>query len=352
MGVLMGVRKKHWRQFDLRDRLQFEKLFNAGMPFDEIAVKMHCCLQSVHNEWNRGKYMKRNKDWTESEAYSYNIAQAKYEHNTALRGKLPKIAKYPDYAEYIEKLICDDGYSPEAAVTIAKKKFKFTLCVKTIYNLIDNGYFHRLSNKNLPVKGKRKRGYKVVHRQKKASVGTTIDERPKRILKRREFGHWEMDSVLGGRKSKNCLVVLTERKTRKEIIRKVPDHTAASVVNVLNSIEREFGNDFAKVFKTITVDNGTEFSYFNEMQNSITMPGTQRTEVFYCHAYCSSERGSNENQNKLIRRKIPKGMNFDEMSDDEIYAVEEWINTYPRRLFKGQSSEIKYQNELKKLKLL
>ncbi len=102
-----------------------------------------------------------------------------------------------------------------------------------------------------------------------------------------------MDSVLGKRgKSKNALVVLTERKTRHEKIFKVKDHTAESVVKCINSLERKWAKLFPKIFKTITVDNGKN----------------GRTKVYYCHQYCSAERGSNENQNRMIRCHIPRSI--------------------------------------------
>ena len=50
------------------------------------------------------------------------------------------------------------------------------------------------------------------------------------------------------------------------------------------------------------------------------------------------ERGLNENQNLFIRRFIPKGMNFDDLTNKEVKEIERWINTYPRKLFEGNSA--------------
>ena len=76
-----------------------------------------------------------------------------------------------------------------------------------------------------------------------------------------------MDTVVGLRgKSKKSLLVLTERKTRKEIIMELKRHTAAEVVKSLNKLERKWGKMFYKVFKTITVDNGSEFADFEGME--------------------------------------------------------------------------------------
>ncbi len=60
--------------------------------------------------------------------------------------------------------------------------------------------------------------------------------------------------------------------------------------------------------------------------------GGKRTEIYYCHPYCSSERGSNENCNRIIRRWIPKGQDIGQYSEGYIQKVQDWINYYPRRL--------------------
>lgn len=59
---------------------------------------------------------------------------------------------------------------------------------------------------------------------------------------------------------------------------------------------------------------------------------SKRTRTYYCHPYCSSERGSNEKQNQMIRRKFPKGTNFDKVTQKDVEAVESWLNRYPRQL--------------------
>lgn len=238
----------------------------------------------------------------------------------------------------------------ELRVQNRAKDFSVSICIRTLYNYIDKGVFLNLTNKNLPVKRNKKRGYKKVRVQKRASVGTSIEERPEYIKDRKEFGHWEMDSVVGKRgKSKNTFLVLTERKTRNEIIFKLPDHSAAEVVKAVDRLEITWGSMFSNVFKTITVDNGTEFSYFNELERSCTKPNEKRTKVYYCHPYSSWERGSNENNNKMVRRIVPKGTNFDDMTDDEVLDMQIWINGYPRRIHNYHSAAELFEKELAKL---
>lgn len=123
-----------------------------------------------------------------------------------------------------------------------------------------------------------------------------------------------MDSVEGKQGTKPRLLVLTERLTRQETVFRVPDGTAASVVKSLDNLERKYGKEmFKRVFRTITVDNGSEFADYTGMERSRTGKG-KRTTVYYCHPYSSYERGSNENQNKMLRRRFPKGSSFEKVT--------------------------------------
>ena len=156
--------------------------------------------------------------------------------------------------------------------------------------------------------------------QKRLSKGTGIDERPDDIDTRDEFGHWEMDSVIGKKKEgKKAIIVLTERKTRMEIVRLVKNHTSTEVLRVLNKLERDFGEkNFRQIFKTITVDNGSEFSDYEGIEKSLIHKGHKRTKVYFCHPYSAYERGSNENQNRMVRRHYPKGYDFTNTTPAEI----------------------------------
>ena len=136
---------------------------------------------------------------------------------------------------------------------------------------------------------------------------------------------------------KKALLVLTERKTRQEIIERMPDRTEESTIKALDRIDRRFGALFRKVFKTITVDNGGEFSNVERLEQSAIRKG-KRTRFYYCHPYSSFERGSNENQNRMIRRRYPKGTDFGKVSTAAIKNLEQWINNYPREILGWKTS--------------
>ena len=127
------------------------------------------------------------------------------------------------------------------------------------------------------------------------------------------------------------------------------EHASISI-NALDKLEQECGTElFRKLFKTITVDNGTEFADAEGIAASIDGSGTKRTKVYYCHPYSSWERGSNEVTNKMIRRKVPKGSNFDNKTEEEIRQIEHWINNYPRKLHDYHSAAERFEEEFKKL---
>lgn len=349
--------KKGSHQLTRADRIKIEALLKEGLSKAKIAAHLGVHRSTIYNELKRGEYEHRNSDWTTEIRYSQDIAQEKAEENLKVRGTQLKIGNDIAYANYIEDKIVNEDYSPAAVLGELKAQgregeFNTTVCVATLYSYIDKGVFLKLTNKDLPVKKNKKRGYKKVRKQQaRAAAGDSIEKRPEEIDKREEFGHWEMDSVIGKRGiSKNVLLVLTERKTRDEIIFKLPDHTDEAVVAALDRLERRYGSDmFKQIFKTITVDNGSEFADVNGLERSILEEGEKRTHLYYCHPYSSWERGTNEVTNKMVRRKVPKGTNFDDKTDEEIEEIENWINGYPRRIHGYRSAGELFTEELEKL---
>lgn len=345
-----------FKQLTKADRIKIEALVKAGHGKQEIADQLHVHRSTIYRELKRGTYTALNSDLTTEERYSPDIADDKYRENLKSKGGTLKIGNDIKLANYIEDKIINEDYSPAAVLGELKAQgredeFTVTICVTTLYSYIDKGIFLKLTNKHLPVKKNKKRDYKKVQRQQaRAAAGESIEKRPDEVDTREEFGNWEMDTVKGKRgKSKNSLLVLTERKTRDEIIFKLPAHTAEAVVDALDRLERKWGAMFKEVFKTITVDNGSEFAYCKELERSILNEGEQRTKLYYCHPYSSWERGTNEVTNKMVRRKVPKGTNFDDKTDEEIAAIEDWVNNYPRRIHGYHSARELFEEEIRKI---
>jgi len=338
--ILNQRKNKHLTE---RERYKIEVLLKENMPVLHIAKRLGRHKRTIEREIKRGTVRLLNSDLSYREEYCADAAQRIYDDNSRNKGPDLKIGKDHKLAKHIEKKIIKEKYSPDAVIgeiKIKRLKFETSICTKTLYNYIDQGVFANITNKDLPVKKNGKKGtYRRVKIAHKNLKGTSIEERPAEVEKREEYGHWEMDCVEGKKgKSKAALLVLSERKHREQIIYKMLDMTQESVIKALDTLERRHGKHFKEKFKTITVDNGSEFLNFKEMERSSLTSGKQRTKIYYAHPYSSWERGTNENSNKLIRRFIPKGSDIGKVSKKEIKYIEEWMNNYPRRILGYKSA--------------
>lgn len=328
MGVAMEKRKRKFRHMTWDDRLRIEALRNAGHSYRFIAKQVGFSLSAVYTEVQRGLYWHRDgQTWIDEQRYSASIAQQNADYQATAKGKNLKLGNNYKYTEYVSEKILS-GWSPDAIVGDLNRRGEWTVSTPTLYRYIDAGFIPHVTNSHLLEKNKRKRTYKQVKRASKAPKGKSISQRPEEIETRSTFGHWEMDSVVGKRDGKGqSLLVLTERMTRYEYILRVADKTTESVVTALDTL---FANLPKGTFKSITVDNGSEFQDCVGME--CDKNGTQRTQVYYCHPYNSSERGSNERINRIIRRFYPKKSDFSIITQNSCDEVAEWINTLPRKI--------------------
>ncbi|QTJ33078.1 IS30 family transposase [Dolosigranulum pigrum] len=99
--------------------------------------------------------------------------------------------------------------------------------------------------------------------QNKRKLGRSISERPESVLNRKEFGHWEADLVKGKKmKNQPAIIMLVERQTRFAFTMKINNFKSDTVLmafqNMLHKKEQ--------LFKSITFDNGSEFSRVHELE--------------------------------------------------------------------------------------
>ena len=305
------------------DRLQIEKLFNAGASYRRIAKATGFAVSSIYAEVQRGLYDHLDSaTWESVKHYSAQIADDDAKWQATAKGCSIKLDKHYDYAQSIAARILS-GESPDQIVGDLKRQGRWTVSTVTLYRYIDQGFIPGVTNKALPVKARRKkRTYNKV-RAAKPPKGVSIEHRPSHIAARQFPGHWEMDTVIGKAKGKGqTLLVLTERLTRYEIILKLKDKTASSVVSALSKTAKHYPRG---TFQTITVDNGCEFQDYTAMKRLAS-------EVYYCHPYSSWERGSNENANRIIRRFFPKGQSLKNRTQRDCDAVARYMNSMHRKI--------------------
>ena len=324
-------KKKHLKE---RERYQIEALEKAGKKAKEIAKIIGCSRRTVEREFQRGRVTQITSEYEYIKVYKADVGQRVHEERAQNKGRSLKIGYAHEYARRITELITLEKYSPDAAnAQYAKENGgDRVVCTKTLYNYIRDGLFYGLGEEMLP-RGKHRSGHTVRHRRVALNnpTGTSIEERTAEINEKQEEGHWEMDTVVGGLKTKACLSVLTERKKNLELVFKLPSKTEASVVHLLDRLERKLGPvRFREVFKSITCDNGCE--NLNAAGMEISLFGNKkRTTIYYAHPYSAFERGANEGANVLIRRFVPKGTDIGKLSREDVKRIAHWMNHYPRR---------------------
>lgn len=323
-----------------KNRLKIERMLRDGYKVKEISDALHVHNTTIYREIKRGMTRQITSEMEYVEVYCADTAQRKYEENLAAKGPDLKIGNDHALAEFLEDKMLNEHYSPAAALGAIKAEgriFSVEISEWTLYSYITKGVFATLTNADLPMRGERKTGYRRVH-EARLPRGTSIEERPAEIEDRDEPGHWEMDSVISAKGCNKRLLVMTERATRSELIFLLPDGTTDSVIRAMNGLERKMGAEtFRNVFRTITVDNGSEFADCAGLEKSCLRSG-ERTRMYYCHPYSSYERGSNENCNRLIRRWLPKGTSFKDLTRRNVREIQDWINGYPREILDFRSA--------------
>lgn len=238
--------------------------------------------------------------------------------------------------EILVPLIKDKGQSIHQAVV--NNKNKIMCSEKTIYKLIDLGLL-KVKNIDLP------RKVRFRNRKKK----TTVYKVDKHCLEGRRYEDFlaymkqhpdtpvvQMDSVEGKKGGKvlltlhfvNCSLMLAF----------IRDHNdAQSVIDIFNELQKVLGIDkFKELFIVILTDNGSEFSNPTEIEFD-TNTKEKRTQIFYCHPSSPHEKGSCEVNHELIRRIVPTGTSFDNLSQDDINLMMSHINSYTRKKLNDKS---------------
>ena len=337
MDITLKPRKN--KHLNAKECCLIEALLKVKFKESEIANLLGRHVSTIYREIKRGTVEFRNSDWSMRQEYSafYSLTiRAELMSNTGRT--LLYTALSPELLSYIQSKL-DDKYSPDAISGELKHAGIYTVCTQTIYNYMSLGILKSAGYKRRVKKVKNKSG--IAHNNTR---GRSIEERPFELTER-IYGNWEMDTVVGRQGSKSALLVLTERLSRFEIIMKLKDRTQKSVISALDKLEKEYKDKFSLIFKSITVDNGVEFLDMAGLEKSVYDKLSKRTTIYYAHPYCSWERGSNENNNKLIRKFIKKKTDIKTFSSSYIKKIQDWINNYPRKLFNYKSAkDIFYEN--------
>ncbi|MEI9478447.1 MAG: IS30 family transposase [Deltaproteobacteria bacterium] len=343
------------KHFTYEQRVRMDTLIRMKWPhgkkinFAELGRLMGKARTTVRREYARGEVA--NKDTEERWFHMYSAEAGRQNANARGQDKGPRMKLTNRIAARFEALVTEEFLSPYAArAVMASEDFEYLPCVRSLYYAVASGMLH-ITRKSLPYRrdGQKRAPQEGRRMSYKNRDGKSITQRPPEAENRCEYGHWEMDTVIGCMGgSSYCLLVLTERTTRRQIIVRLTSRTQKSVVRALNSLERRADNIFRHM-RSLTCDNGCEFLDTRAIERSSVAGGERRTCLYFAHPYSAFERGSNENANRIIRRFIPKGSDIGDYTPRQIKEIEDWMNRLHRESLKGRTATEAEREELNKL---
>lgn len=317
------------KYLSLDERKMIEKMIKSKNSNRDIASVLSRSHTTIGYEINHNK--------TADGEYDAQYAHYRFLSRQAKKGNKSKLEMNPELKSLLIEYLTKDQWSPEQISGFIKLlSLGFNISHETIYQYIYSEEGKRLKLwLNLRHK---KRPKRVRHGSRKLRKDTIkfrvpITERPKIVNLKKEVGHLESDSMIFS-KQKPILSVQVERISQKCVLTKLPNKTAIETKYALTKAIEEYGQNQVK---SITYDNGSENALHYEINENFNL------ESYFCRAYASWQKGLVENINKLIRQYLPRYTRMDQMSDEDIYEIQEKLNNRPRKTLKYLTPNHVYQ---------
>lgn len=333
---------RSFKHLSLSERGAISALIHENRSIRYIAKQLKRNPSTVCREIQRGTTAQLRTGRISYQSYFPETGHAVYAKHRVNSHKIGKHNCASNFLRFAETKILKDKWSPDAVVGYCQNHPQWQqeslVCTKTLYNYIDQC---RLAARNIDLYLKvRRRTTQCRGRINKRILGQSIEQRPIEILTREEFGHWEIDTVVGRQSKDNSLLTLTERKTRQELIIRLANKDSDSVQTAMKGLQERIGSSFAKIFRSITADNGSEFADLSTLLAPWNCP------VYFSHPYSSWERGTNERHNGLIRRFIPKIKTLRNVSNTVVRKTQDWCNQLPRKILGYKTPQECFLEEL------
>ena len=327
-----------------------KRLFNHSYIAKYIGVNR----STITRELRRIKfkiYIRTGK--IKNKPYNVDDAQNDYQFKRSMSKANYILDNFPKLKEYIENKILKDKWSPDAIAgyIISHELYKqngfISISTTTIYRAIHYGLLKVKKEDTRRMNKFEKSGkYSRKGQLPDNKISFSIELRPDNINNRESFGNWELDTVISTNKGVHkCLMTLTERKTRFEIIGILKVKTKEEVIVKFKKIQEYLKKNINSIINSITTDNGGEFAGFLQI---IEITGAK---FYFCHPYASCEKGTNEKHNSIIRYFIPKSTLIENYTVKEINDICHWMNNYPRKVLNYFTPQEVLQKELNNKKL-
>ena len=298
-----------YTHFTRTERIKLGELKKKGKSIREIARELGRSPSSVSRELRRNQ----NKNGS----YHYWRATILY---ILRRRKCHPASRLSDGTEirgYVETGL-SRFWSPETIAACWNEEHpEDRLSYSTIYRWLARGMLKGFSRKtHLRRRGKRiqtrNANYNTIHPDR------LIEDWPDKIRTRSRIGDWEGDTVYGG-VGKGFLVTMVDRRSRflaaERVLTRSPLETSDAMYRAVAGLP----------VKSISLDNGSEFSLFRQIEEHFQAP------VYFAKPHAPWQRGTNENTNGLLRFFYPKGFDFRALSDEELRQAVDLLNHRPRK---------------------
>ena len=250
-----------------------------------------------------------------------------------------KVAMDKDLKDFVTENISDDQ-SPEG-ISGRLREVRTDLpyaSTKAIYKFVWSPYGRRIE-KHLYSKAVHKNGGPKRDTPVWTDGRTMIDERPKKVDSRREFGHYEGDFIESGKDGRGSLLVLVERKTRYPFLQYLEDRTTENV----NRLVKEMLGD--SPIESLTIDNDISFQKHRELSKLVN------AEIFFCHPQSPHEKGTIENRNKAIRRYVKKRVNLSNLAKEVFAFTEAKLRNKYMKCLNYRTPKECFEREMKKINM-
>ena len=325
------AKKKGFKQFSLEDRIKIEIKYREGLSLRDIAIYLGKgrMASSICREIN-GRPRKGVSKY-----------QAHANHSKALErrfGKKHGRLKNEFIRSYVKEKM-KRGWSPEQIslrlpIDHHGNDISHEAIYQFVYSQMNRGGNSKAKKgcedlRSFLPRRHRRRQTKGFRQAQKAyrPLLPSIENRPSIVNKRIRIGDWEDDTMVS-RQSVERLKTISERVSGVVLIGKMLDGTISESNRVVND---RLGKMPEQIRKTLTRDRGTENLGYQELEKDLSI------SCYFARAYCSQDRGSNENVNGLIRRFFPKKTDFSKVSDEEIIRAEYLLNSRPRKRHGGMT---------------
>ncbi len=293
----------------------------AGRTLSEIAGKLRRHKATISRE------LRRNRSRCRQIGYSSILATllARQRRGDAKR-QLPRKIKSADLLRYVKSKLKLD-WSPEQIAGRMRLERGDDL-----WQRISHPSIYKWIKQDKDQGGEYYKTLRQSHRQRRQKYGSkskrfhvegrvSIDDRPQVVARRSRIGDWEGD-LMEGKNRTAYLMTLVDRRTgfllTKKIVNKESWRVRKATIQLLRKVKPEYR-------KTITFDNGSEFSDFKRIEEAIGV------KTYFAHPYSSWERGTNENTNGLVRQYAPKGTDLRRTSPRELAKAVQRLNNRPRK---------------------